>query len=565
MRLLYTNSLKAYVKILMFGGFILAVSLPSVAADYCYLSDSQTTRKNQLASQHKLSITSTKIKANDNKEENTDSFTINKNGKVLYQNLIELCVTKQLDLIAKKNNKIGVINAAGQLIIPFMYDSIYPYGETFVVEKEWLFGLVDRQNQPLSAIEYYFADYTLSQAEENPLVPLIGYKKLGIIEVDNTNKGAWGSIDSSGSVVIPFIYDEISTISSLSYEETTGVYKVKKEDYWGLIDNKGELVLPIHYQKINWFNAAKKLYLVINNNQTHVIDANQNVRINGDIEDISFIDIQEERKLNIYDYDAHDGTLRPAIIRINDKYGLFDSNAKQKLPAEYNDLSYFYQDDLLAAKKDDLHGVVNTKGDWIIPLVYDELEAVYLDTGHEDLREVSYFIAKKGANYGLLSLNNDIILPFEYQSMNHYNLDIPNRILASRVITDSLNSIDKNNVKFALLTADGKSVTPFIYDKIVHDNYDSRIHVWQKGKEGVIDIDGQILLAPLYQSLDYDIVEDGYIFKREGLYGWLTDSDYKEVIPAMYDEPFEFEEGVATVIKDGVTMSIDKQGEVITP
>lgn len=539
---------------------ISVISLPAIAADYCQYSDSQAERKNQLANQHQLLIKTIYNKSNNETPENSEVSTISKNGKALYQDLIELCVTKRLDLIAKKNNKIGVINATGQLIIPFIYDSIYPYSETFVVEKDWLFGLIDRQNRPFSAVEYHFDGYTLSQAEHKPLTPLIGYKKF---DINDTTTGAWGSIDSSGATIIPFVYDDISTISNLVYEEMTRVYKVQKDDYWGVISDKGNIVLPPLYQKIYWFNAYKKLYLVVKHNQQFITDATQNILIKGDIEHISFIDVKNEQILDIYDYDAHDGKLHPAIIRINNKYGLFDSNANQKLSAEYDELSYLYENDLVSAEKNGVHGVVNVQGEVVIPLKYDQLETVVLETSADQPRELGYFIAKQQQRFGLLSLDNKIILPFDYRSMDYNVFDIPNRIIASRVIENTVNIAEKNKVKFALLTADGKSITPFIYDKVAYDNYDSRIHMWQEGREGLIDKEGQILLEPIYQSLDYDIVEDGYIFKRDGLYGWLIDTGYKEIIPAMYDESFKFEEGVATVIKDGITMSINKRGKVI--
>lgn len=562
---LYNNTIKCYVRSFMIGSIVLTslISLPTLADGYCHYSDSQDDREEQLANKHKLSITVSKKKNNSiEPEENNEIFTISKSDKVLYKDLTELCVTKRLDLIVKKDKKTGVIDAAGQLIIPFEYDSIYPYDETFVVKKEWLFGLVDRQNQPLSAIEYYFSDSTLVTAEDKLQLPLIGYKKIDASGI-NTNVGAWGSIDSSGTLIIPFIYDEISTISSLSYEETTGVYKVKKDDYWGVIDNKGDTILPTNYQEIYWFNAPENLYLVIKNNQKVVIDSNENTLIKGNIEHISFIDMQEERELSTYDYEAHDGTLRPAIIKINDKYGLFDSDANQRLPAEYDDLSYLYQSDLVSAKKNSLYGVVNAQGEFVIPLIYNGLETVLLINEPEQPNKLSYFIVKQGQDFGLLSLDNKVILPFEYQSMTYNAFDIANRIVASRHTVNDTNTSEKKKTKFALLNIDGKSITPFIYDKIEHDDYDSRIHVWQEGKEGLIDANGQVLLASIYDSLDYNISEYGYNFKRDGLYGWLTDTDYKEIIPAIYDGPFDFEEGVATVIKDGVTMTIDKQGKRI--
>lgn len=69
------------------------------------------------------------------------------------------------------------INLSGQLTLPSIYKNIHPYDGVFIVQKEGLFGLVDKENQPLSANEYYFKSDTLNQAEKSPLIPLIGYKK----------------------------------------------------------------------------------------------------------------------------------------------------------------------------------------------------------------------------------------------------------------------------------------------------------------------------------------------------------------------------------------------------
>lgn len=382
------STLKHLMKNFILGAVVLIsfLSLSAVASDCCETDNLQQVRIKKLAEHYKLSITH----RNSTQEANASRFDISKNGKVLYTGLNDLQVTERLDLVVKRGDKTGVIDAVGQQTIPFIYESIHPYNDAFVVEKDRLFGLVNRQQQPITAIEYYFSSYTLSQLEERPQLPLIGYKK------PTATTGGWGSMSSAGLPIIPFIYDELTKISSFSHDETTDFYKIKKDDYWGVIDYKGRLILPTNYQKINWFNAAETLFLVIKHNREFVTDVKEKVRINGDIEQVSFIDVKDEEVLSPYDNESHDGTIRPAIITMNGKYGLFDSSAQQKLPAEYEDLSYLYQDDLIAAKKNGLSGVVNAQGKVVIPLVYDDLETIWVDTESDQPRKISYFITKSG-------------------------------------------------------------------------------------------------------------------------------------------------------------------------
>ncbi|WP_193778007.1 WG repeat-containing protein [Psychrobacter sp. FDAARGOS_221] len=519
--------------------------------------NSQQLREQQLATEYQLILNDFDAESAYHDMSDNNDVSIRINDKVMFQHLSHVYLTKNLDIIAKQNDKSGVIDKTGKVIIPFEYDSIYTYQDAFVVKKDKLFGFINRQHQALTSDEYYFDNCKLKLIQRaSAYQPLIGYKKTGAYT------GKWGALDSEGQVVIPFDYDSIGEVTD-NYSIASGkFYKVKKDDYWGIIDSKGNTILPPHYQRIRWFNTSQNLFYVIKNNQKFVVDASQNIIIDGNIGSIQFIDADGEESYSVYDDEVHDGSVRPAIIEIDGKYGLFDSSGRQLLPARYEAMQNLYSLGLLQVEKDGKQGVIDLKGSTVIPAKFDELDPVNINIKGEDLSHLRYFIAKQNGKFGLLSIDNTQVLPFEYDSMTYNVFTLPNRLIVSKPINND------DQIKFALLNVDGTPLTPFIYDKLEYDNYDSRLHVWIKDlnsvlKEGLIDNNGNVLLAPKYDRLHFEIVEDGYVFEQGGKYGWITEDSFNEIIPATFDERFDFEDGIAKVIREGKTFWIDRQGREV--
>ncbi len=125
-----------------------------------------------------------------------------------YQQLYVDTVNKNdIFYYAKDNGKIGLFDYKGKMLIPVIYDEIYPL-----------------KSGANSTITKYF-------------VSILG--KSGII-------------DNTGKLIIPTIYEHISSIDTF--------YLVKQNSYFGLLNEKGVSILPIKYGSISKFSNS--LFLV---------------------------------------------------------------------------------------------------------------------------------------------------------------------------------------------------------------------------------------------------------------------------------------------------------------
>jgi len=60
-------------------------------------------------------------------------------------------------------------------------------------------------------------------------------------------KGKWGHIDTTGSVITPFLYDHV-----LAFQEDRAA--VQKNGKWGYVDSKGELITPLKYDNCYFYS-----------------------------------------------------------------------------------------------------------------------------------------------------------------------------------------------------------------------------------------------------------------------------------------------------------------------
>lgn len=150
--------------------------------------------------------------------------------------------------------------------------------------------------------------------------------------------------------------------------------------------------------------------------------------------------------------------------------------------------------------------------------------------------------------------------------------------------------------KYGYVDRDGKTVVPFRYDWA--DAFDEGLALVKAGDLfGLIDKTGREVLAPVYEDIRwrsangvipacgedgawklYDregaaVSENTFDFisgfscdlasvRREDKHGYI-DRIGEIVIPPIYDEAYSFsEEGLATVVKNGITFAIDTEGMV---
>lgn len=145
--------------------------------------------------------------------------------------------TKENVIAAKLNNKYGLLDEDGKVVLPFVYDKMecYSYnGGTFSLTRKNKFSYADSTGKIFSKREYDFGENFWS------------YRARVAI------KGKYGFIDSVGTEIVPLIYDRAEAF----YYNVAIVGNGKK---CGMINNMGELIEPIEYDRITDIYDEKQM------------------------------------------------------------------------------------------------------------------------------------------------------------------------------------------------------------------------------------------------------------------------------------------------------------------
>lgn len=238
-------------------------------------------------------------------------------------------------LIAKINNKYGVINLKDEVIIPFEYEYLKPHNERskyLIAEKEYSnFDIIDINNNIIIPFEKYcrmqfLSDETFIKSYDkfthyenlifdfnNNKVCDTKFKFIKDSDCDSYIIGAttdfenWGYIDKYGKTVIDFKYKDVHDfVGSYAF-----VAKDLTEKNHGLIDKNGNEILPFKFS----FVAPLEIK-ALNNGEIFIIGQNGKFGI-VDKKGNAVIDF-------IYDYIIE--LMGYLIVTYKDKCGIFNSD-----------------------------------------------------------------------------------------------------------------------------------------------------------------------------------------------------------------------------------------------
>ena len=147
--------------------------------------------------------------------------------------------------IAKKDGFYGFISRDNKIIQPFKYNYIYVLnGYAVYVDQNNKVGIFDENGKIMIPFEYdaiyktYYSLYIRSDYKTS--FPNI--ENIYIVEKD----GKIGTIDDKNNVIIPIIYDGLSD----KVEYGPEVHFVKNKGKYGIISPKGEIIMPIEYEYV---------------------------------------------------------------------------------------------------------------------------------------------------------------------------------------------------------------------------------------------------------------------------------------------------------------------------
>ena len=165
------------------------------------------------------------------------------------------------------DDKYGLIDSAGNEVIPAIYDDVNYTTDILAFKKEDNWALFD-YNSGKRTTGFKYQDIVIrsyklkgvkikdkwgfvnrkGRLKIKPKFDEIdGFSKEGLCAVRQGKK--WGFVNLKGKVVGKFDYSQV-----YSYQ-TEGAW-VKKDSKWGLIDTKGEVVIPFLYSDISYFKEG---------------------------------------------------------------------------------------------------------------------------------------------------------------------------------------------------------------------------------------------------------------------------------------------------------------------
>lgn len=367
---------------------------------------------------------------------------MNYQGKVIFPaEYASLGFFKEGLSLAAKNDKYGYIDKANKTVIPFRYDSGFDFEEgRAIVEINDKFGIIDRTGKLLFDITFsdigQFSEGLIYGAKDSlyAYYDKFGMKRIddqfeeafsfsnGMAQVEVGGKRAF--IDPYGSYIVKPQYEEISFF-------TDSLLIFKSGDYYGIMKRNGKTVLPATMDEIG--NLANGKAIIVKDDKIGYINDSARIVLNP----------MYEVYANFMENAQFSGNYAKA--KLKGKYGIIDSKGKWIIPAAYNNLGavsgmiaftkgkkWGYIDmsnkiivkpvydfassiekGLAVVEMNGLQGMINAKGEWVIPAEFTEIKQL----------ENDYFLVESNEKLGLYSAKGARLIAPTYEQIRIIDKD----------------------------------------------------------------------------------------------------------------------------------------------
>ena len=398
-----------------------------------------------------------------------------------------------------------------------------------------------------------------------------------------------------GTLVVPVIYDNIEAGSD-------GLLVVTKDKKKGVVDSNNKTIVPIEYDDVDMGkveencgglivvkkndNKSKDIYGLFNKDGVLIAPMNKykSIRIRDmfGYEGMAEVRLLKEIKRQVlHTVEGDDSTVYEIPI-IEDGVLLKDGT----LLTSYDKMS-IENVGLIVVKKEGRKGVLNDKGEIIIPVKYEDI----IMKGANGLIKVEAPNQNGGGvKYGVFNNKGEVVVPVgKYESV---------------IIKDSYIVVKKNG-KEGILNSKGIEIVPIgMYEECnvreCHDRNQFYVVIKSNRKEGAVNDNGKVFI-PIGKYEEFRVLNNNLalvklngksgitdkngtmlvpIGKYENIvyrYGVLTYSQNgkwgvlgengNQATPAEYDkiEPARHSIGMALIAKDGKIGAINREGKLIVP
>ena len=416
------------------------------------------------------------------------------------------------------------------------------------------------------------------------------------LTIFSQNKGRqYGLINSSGEVVIPFMFDNMRVEREILNGPNYYIW-VSQNGFEGLMDTNGKTLVPCEYDLIEYVSdnmATVKLdgkygsvdlttgKLVIPCIYYYVgyfFDGIAHLHKSGK----SWL-IDKTGKLitlGIYDHigDFHYGFCG---VEKESKWGFINKEGKEVVPCIYDWVGIFNDKGIVDISNNHLIGFINTKGEEVVPCIYDKVKRIYDNTNN--IYKNSAIAVMKDGKWGFLNAKGEEIIKPQYDNVSE-----------SR--SDYLFFNVKSNGKYGYIDAMGNEILPCEFDREGRYLGGHCLEVCKDSKKGIYNLISKKMISPfVYEECWGDI--DGYFevkkngstyyidsignehvniyrkgyerikkYKLEGKekYG-LLDSNGHQIVDYIYDNVEYAANDIYIVYKAGEYGLINGKGQIIVP
>lgn len=493
--------------------------------------------------------------------------------------------------VFEKEGKYGVVNKSGTIILPAVYNTIYNvrFG-LFVAETGSGMGVINAKNQ--TVLPFAFEELDILSANrihaQKYGLPVV-LSRNGRFLADTTERPA-RLFQQNGDLFTPprIVMDELveaygennflrtdDTIFIINGDDTIRtsfedveylaydghIVKFKKNGRWGIADAEGKELIPAEFEELDG-DMHTGYVIATKQGKKSLLDTELNPVPGGPFDEIGYFN--------------RDGL---SIVKLGDTEGIIDQSGEIILqPARhsissYADILFWVRDEttgtmdvidrttrsilpqgtsaraasgnlILVITPDNKMGAVHASGLSLLRPVYDE---VFF--GNSDGEDDHFFMARKGSKWGLLDMQENLVVPFQYDKI---------ALLKKGYATAILNG------KAGAITDRNKIAVPFIYEETASAFNDWHLlRVKKDGKYGFVNIAGTVIIPVVYDYVDEDFEKGLSVARKGDKWGYL-DTKGKVVIPFEYDEAFFHFYDNKTKVRKGITWyEIDKNGKLL--
>ena len=278
-------------------------------------------------------------------------------------------------------DKVGVIDTSGQIVIEPIYMDIYipnPEKDVFICfSSETEYKILNSKGEEL------FTDYEGVSAIQTSEDSLDFEKYVLKFQKD----GKYGLINYDGEIVLEPDYN---SIESLKYKP--GELLVKKDDKYGVVTSNGKEKIKIEYDSIigdEFYTEDSKYkltgYIVGTKTDTGYLYGYLNNEGKKEL-DVKFESITRVLKYN--------DSASYLIVMNNGKKGVY-KNSSEIISQNYQNIIYAENSDIFVVRRNSNYGIFNTSGKEILDVKYagyslaGDYISVELDDGSKELYDVN--------------------------------------------------------------------------------------------------------------------------------------------------------------------------------